>query len=106
MEDGYSSDGLEMEIMPGYIELITRAYSVIFSAFRDCKGCGLDLSRKTLLDHAYITWIEIFMFFMSAVMWTKVRKGLTVYIFEVNILQKPRSIQIQLMLTRPIIYMI
>jgi len=103
MDDGSSSDGMEMEIMPGYIELITSACSVIFSAFRDCKDCGLELSRKTLLDHAYITWMEIFMFFMSAVMWTKVRKGLTMYIFEVNTLQKPRSIQTQLILTRPIV---
>ncbi|KAK7136607.1 hypothetical protein R3I93_016829 [Phoxinus phoxinus] len=82
MDDGSSGDGMEMEIMPGYIELVTRACSVIFSAFRECKDCGLELSRNTLLDHAYITWMEIFMFFMSAVMWTKVRKGLTVYIFE------------------------
>lgn len=96
MDDGSSSDGTEMEIMPGYIELITRAYSVIFSAFRDCKDCGLELSSKTLLDHAYITWMEIFMFFMCAVMWTKVRRGLAVYIFEVNILQKPQLMQIQL----------
>lgn len=96
MDDGSSTDGMEMEIMPGYIELITRAYSVIFSAFRDCKDCGLELSSKTLLDHAYITWTEIFMFIMCAVMWTKVRRGLAVYIFEVNILQKPQMMQIQL----------
>lgn len=84
MDDGSSTDGMEMEIMPGYMEFISRSYSVIFSAFRDCKACGLELSTKTLLDHAYITWMEIFMFFMCAVMWTKVRKGLTVYIFEVR----------------------
>ncbi len=93
MEDGSSSD--EMEIMPGYMELITRAYSVMFSAFRDCKDCGLELSRRTLLGHAYITWTEIFMFLMFAVMWTKVRRGLTVHIFEVNIPKKSLSIQMQ-----------
>lgn len=82
LADGSSSNGMEMEAMPGYMELITRAYSVIFTAFRDCKDCGLELSRRTLLDHAYITWTEIFMFLMCAVMWTKVRRGLAMYIFE------------------------
>lgn len=95
MDDGSSSDGMEMEIMPGYMELITRAYSVMFSAFRDCKDCGLERSRRTLLDHAYITWMEIFMFLMCAVIWTKVRRGLTVYIFEVNIPKKSLSIKMQ-----------
>lgn len=95
MGDGSSSDGMEMESMPGYMELITRAYSVMFSVFRDCKDCGLELSRRTLLDHAYITWMEIFMFFMCAVMWTKVRRGLTFYIFEVNIPKKSLSIKMQ-----------
>uniref|UniRef100_A0A671SHE6 Ceramide synthase 1-like n=1 Tax=Sinocyclocheilus anshuiensis TaxID=1608454 RepID=A0A671SHE6_9TELE len=79
---GSSSNGMEMEIMPGYMEFITRAYSVMFSAFRDCKDCGLELSRRTLLDHAYISWTEIFMFLMCAVMLTKVRRGLTMYVFE------------------------
>lgn len=97
VDDGSSSDGMEMEIMPGYMEFITRAYSVMFSAFRDCTDrCGLELSRKTLLDHAYISWMEIFMFLMCAVMWTKVRRGLTMYVFEVNILQKSPSMQMQL----------
>uniref|UniRef100_A0A8C2IW03 Ceramide synthase 1 n=1 Tax=Cyprinus carpio TaxID=7962 RepID=A0A8C2IW03_CYPCA len=83
VDDGSSSDGMEMEIMPGYMEFITRAYSVMFSAFRDCTDrCGLELSRKTLLDHAYISWMEIFMFLMCAVMWTKVRRGLTMFVFE------------------------
>lgn len=95
IDDGSSSKGMEMESMPSYMEFIIRAYSVMFSAFRDCKDCGLELSRRTLLDHAYITWTEIFMFFMCAVMWTKVRKGLTVYIFEVNTPKKSPSMQMQ-----------
>ncbi|XP_051979969.1 ceramide synthase 1-like [Xyrauchen texanus] len=81
-DDGSSSDGMEMEIMPGYTELITRAYSVMFSAFKDCKDCGLERSRRTLLDHADITWTEIFMFVMCAVMWTQMRRGLTAYFFQ------------------------
>ncbi|XP_051551364.1 ceramide synthase 1-like isoform X1 [Myxocyprinus asiaticus] len=81
-DDGSSSDGMEMEIMPGYVELTTRAYSVMFSAFKECKDCGLERSRRTLMDHADITWTEIFMFFMCAVMWTQMRRGLTAYFFQ------------------------
>lgn len=82
IDDGSSSKGMEMESMPSYMEFIIRAYSVMFSAFKDCKDCGLELSRRTLLDHAYISWMEIFMFLMCAVMWTKVRRRLTMYVFE------------------------
>lgn len=92
MDDASSSDSMEMEMTPGYMELTSRAYSVMFSAFMDCKDCGLELSIRTLLDHAYITWMEIFMLFICTVMWTKVRKGLTVYFFEVNIPQKPAAL--------------
>lgn len=81
---GDGSSNAEMEIMPGYLELVTRAYSVMSSAFRDCKDCGLEMSTRTLMDHAYITWKEMILFFMCVVMWTQMRKGLTVFVFQVR----------------------
>ncbi|TRZ03303.1 hypothetical protein DNTS_027472 [Danionella cerebrum] len=82
MDSSQMEDGMEMELMPGYLELSTRAFSVVSSAFGECKDCGLELSIRTLLDNAYITWTEILMLFLCTVMWTKVRRGLTLYIFE------------------------
>ncbi|KAJ8277355.1 hypothetical protein GJAV_G00074290 [Gymnothorax javanicus] len=70
------------EPMPGYVELISRGYTVMVSTLKDCGDCGLELSRRTLLNNANITWIEIGLFFMCAVMWTVLRRGLTTYIFK------------------------
>lgn len=80
MDDGPSNNG--MEVMPGYLELVTRACTVMSSAFRDCKDCGLEMSTRTLLDHAHITCKEIFLFFACMVMWTQMRKGLTTFVFQ------------------------
>lgn len=74
----------EVEPMPGYTGLVTRASTVMLSALRDCSACGLELSKRTLLDNAYITWTEIGLFFMCAVMWTQIRRGLTECLFKVD----------------------
>ncbi|XP_024278961.1 ceramide synthase 1 isoform X3 [Oncorhynchus tshawytscha] len=72
----------EVEPMPGYADLITRASTVMPSALRGCSTCGLELSKSTLLDNAYITWTEIGLFFICAVMWTQIRRGLTECLFQ------------------------
>ncbi|KAK6314317.1 hypothetical protein J4Q44_G00157760 [Coregonus suidteri] len=72
----------EVEPMPGYAGLVTRASTVMISALRDCSACGLELSKRTLLENAYITWTEIGLFFMCAVMWTQIRRGLTECLFK------------------------
>ncbi|KAL1023284.1 hypothetical protein UPYG_G00038700 [Umbra pygmaea] len=80
---GYDSMGIvEVEPMPGYTDLITRASTVMLGAMRDCSACGLDFSKRTLLDNAYITWTEIGLFFVCAVMWTQIRRGLTQCLFK------------------------
>ncbi|KAG7487957.1 hypothetical protein MATL_G00029060 [Megalops atlanticus] len=71
-----------MEPMPGYVEFITRGYATMVSALKDCTACGFELSKRTLLDNAYITWAEIGLFFMCAVMWTMMRRGLTACLFK------------------------
>ncbi|XP_029987979.1 ceramide synthase 1 [Sphaeramia orbicularis] len=72
----------EVEPMPGYLDLITRASTVMFDAWRDCSGCGLELSRRTLLDNAYITYTEIALFFFCTFLWTQMRRGLTESLFK------------------------
>ncbi|XP_051929647.1 ceramide synthase 1 [Hippocampus zosterae] len=72
----------DVEPMPGYLELISRASSVMLKAWRDCSQCGLELTTRTLLDHAYITWTEIALFFFCAFLWTQIRRGLTESLFE------------------------
>uniref|UniRef100_A0AAV2KZI7 TLC domain-containing protein n=1 Tax=Knipowitschia caucasica TaxID=637954 RepID=A0AAV2KZI7_KNICA len=68
--------------MPGYLELIFKASSSMFGAWRDCSACGMELSKRTLLDNACFTWIEIFLFFFCAFLWTQVRQGLTESLFR------------------------
>ncbi|KAF7667809.1 hypothetical protein LDENG_00043090 [Lucifuga dentata] len=74
--------GMEVEPMPGYVDLISKASTVMLGAWRDCSACGLDFSRRTLLDNAHITWIEIFLFFFCAFLWTQIRRGLTESLFK------------------------
>lgn len=74
----------EVEPMPGYLDLISKASSVMLGAWRDCGACGLELSKRTLLDNAYITLTEIALFFFCAFLWTQVRRGLTERLFEVG----------------------
>lgn len=89
MDEHSGDDSMNVSVaeepMPGYLDLITKAYAVMASALRDCSDCGLGLSRRTLMDNAYITWTEIGLFFICAVMWTKTRCGLTECLFKVNI---------------------
>lgn len=85
--DSHTGDDMsvgEVEPMPGYADLITRASTVMPSALRGCSTCGLELSKRTLLDNAYITWTEIGLFFICAVMWTQIRRGLTECLFQVD----------------------
>ena len=84
--DSHTADAgpLELEPMPGYLDLITRASTVILGAWRDCSSCGLELSKRTLLDNAYITVTEIALFFFCAYLWTQVRLGLTESLFKVG----------------------
>ncbi|KAM4548101.1 ceramide synthase 1 [Odontesthes bonariensis] len=80
--DAGSAGPVEVEPMPGYLELITRASTVIWGAWRDCSSCGLELSKRTFLDNAYITWTEIALFAFCAFLWTMVRRGLTESLFK------------------------
>ncbi|XP_007552778.1 ceramide synthase 1 [Poecilia formosa] len=77
-----SAGPVEVEPMPGYWELITRGSSAMLGAWRDCSHCGLEFSKRTLLDNAYITWTEIALFFFCAFLWTIIRKRLTESLFK------------------------
>lgn len=79
-----AGEPVEVEPMPGYLDLITRASTVMLGAWRDCSSCGLELSKRTLLDNAYITLTEIALFFFCAFLWTQVRRGLTESLFKVG----------------------
>ncbi|XP_029002147.1 ceramide synthase 1 [Betta splendens] len=70
-----------VEPMPGYWELMTRASSAMLDAWRGCTDCGLELSKRTLRENAFITWSEAALFFFCAFLWTQVRRGLTQSVF-------------------------
>nr|XP_015826784.2 ceramide synthase 1 [Nothobranchius furzeri] len=75
-------DAGSVEPMPGYWELLSRGSSIMLGSWRDCSHCGLELSKQTLLDNAYITWTEIALFLLCAFLWTMVRRGLTESLFK------------------------
>ncbi|XP_034738528.1 ceramide synthase 1 [Etheostoma cragini] len=81
---GHTGDAgpVEVEPMPGYLDLITKASTVMLGAWRDCSPCGLELSKQTLLDNANITLTEITLFFFCAFLWTQIRRGLTESLFQ------------------------
>ncbi|XP_072560409.1 ceramide synthase 1-like [Paramormyrops kingsleyae] len=72
----------EGEPMPGYAELISRGYAVMLAALKDCTECGWQLSRKTLMTNAHITWAELALFLLCTVFWTAMRRGMTAYVFQ------------------------
>ncbi|XP_063057181.1 ceramide synthase 1 [Engraulis encrasicolus] len=80
--DESMDSAMAVEPMPGYLDLISKAYTVMTSALRNCGDCGLELSTRTLLDNAYITFTEMGLFFLCAVMWTQTRRGLTHCLFK------------------------
>lgn len=83
---------VEVEPMPGYLDLISRASTVMLGAWRDCSTCGLELTKRTLLDNAYITWVEISLFFFCAFLWTQIRRGLTESLFKVGNTQSQHTV--------------
>ncbi|KAL4658881.1 ceramide synthase 1-like isoform X1 [Arapaima gigas] len=81
--DGHSSQNPEIEpIVSGYSDLVSRGYAVIFRELRDCTDCGLELSRRTLRDNAHISYIEVVLFVLCALLWTTVRRALTDSLFK------------------------
>lgn len=82
--DAGEAGPVEVEPMPGYWELLVRGSGVMLGAWRDCSDCGLELTKRTLLDNAYITRTEIALFFFCAFLWTMIRKGLTESLFKVG----------------------
>lgn len=83
-----------VEPMPGYLDLITKASTVILGAWRDCGTCGLELSKRTLLDNAYITMTEIALFFFCAYLWTQIRWRLTESLFKVRDIQPQHTMSL------------
>lgn len=81
---GSHAGDVAVEPMPGYLDLISSASSSILGAWRDCSACGLELSRQTLLDNAYITWTEIGLFIFCAYLCTQIRHKLTESVFKVS----------------------
>ncbi|KAK6468205.1 ceramide synthase 1-like [Huso huso] len=71
-----------VEPMPGYADLITRSCSALLSAFNECRGCGFELSKRTLLENAILTWSDIVLFAVCALGWTVLRQALSAYIFR------------------------
>ncbi|KPP65769.1 ceramide synthase 1-like, partial [Scleropages formosus] len=71
-----------IEPVSGYSDLVSRGYAVMLSALRDCTDCGVELSRRTLVNNAHITWSEVGLFVLCAVLWTTVRRALTACLFQ------------------------
>lgn len=69
---------------PGYADLIIRGYAVVHSAVRDCTNCGLELSKNTFHNNAYLTWREVGIVCICAILWTITRRKLASCLLQVT----------------------
>ncbi|KAG5285536.1 hypothetical protein AALO_G00004490 [Alosa alosa] len=67
---------------PGYADLIIRGYNVVRGAVRDCTNCGLELSKSTFHNNAYLTWREVGIVCLCAVLWTISRRKLATCLLQ------------------------
>ena len=76
--------GVSAEALIGYTEVLGGSYRAVLSALRECADCGLEPSARALREHARLSPVEIALFFMCAVMWTELRRALTIHVFQVR----------------------
>ncbi|XP_038633933.1 ceramide synthase 1 isoform X1 [Scyliorhinus canicula] len=83
MEVGVGKQGVRMvQPMPGYSEVLVKSFSCLNAAIAECRDCGLQLSKRTLLENASLTAAEAFLFLICAVGWTLLRKAASRYLFQ------------------------
>ncbi|XP_029105280.1 ceramide synthase 1-like isoform X2 [Scleropages formosus] len=68
--------------MPGYADLVSRTYGAMVAATRACDDCGLERSARTLRDNAHLTWAELGLFLLGALLWTTARRTFTACLFQ------------------------
>ncbi|XP_069784135.1 ceramide synthase 1 [Narcine bancroftii] len=71
-----------VEPMPSYGEMLLRSFSCMKTAIAECTDCGLELSRRTLVENASLWPAEGVLFLVCAVGWTLLRKAATRYLFQ------------------------
>lgn len=79
-----SSDSRAHLPAPGYADLVTQGYSVVRGAMRDCTNCDLELSKRTFCDNACLTWNEVGIVCLCAVLWTITRRTFTACFSQVT----------------------
>ncbi|XP_062888417.1 ceramide synthase 1 [Mobula hypostoma] len=83
MQAGGREQAIRMvEPMPSYGEMLFKSFSCMNTAVAECKDCGFELSKRTLLENASITTTEGLLFLVCAVGWTLLRKAASRYLFQ------------------------
>ncbi|XP_029469869.1 ceramide synthase 1 [Rhinatrema bivittatum] len=65
-----------------YMEVLARSTSSLLGAWRDCRDCGWDLTRRTLQESASLTLTEIFLFLLGVIGWTLLRHAASLWLFR------------------------
>lgn len=60
--------------MPGYGELLGRAYGSLAQAARSCGDCGWELAKRTWAENAHLGWPEVLLCGLCALGWTALRR--------------------------------
>ncbi|XP_056368891.1 ceramide synthase 1 [Oenanthe melanoleuca] len=70
------------EPMPGYGELLRRAYGSLAAAARGCEDCGWELARRTWAESAHLGWAEVLLCGICALGWTALRRACSRRLFR------------------------
>ncbi|XP_032902869.1 ceramide synthase 1 isoform X2 [Amblyraja radiata] len=83
MEPGGRRQTIRMvEPMPSYSEVLVKSFTCMNNAIAECKDCGLELSKRTLLANASLSATEGLMFLLCAAGWTLLRKAASRHLFQ------------------------
>uniref|UniRef100_A0A8C3UB69 Ceramide synthase 1 n=1 Tax=Catharus ustulatus TaxID=91951 RepID=A0A8C3UB69_CATUS len=70
------------EPMPGYGELLRRAFGSLVGAARGCEDCGWELARRTWAENAHLGWAEVLLCGICALGWTALRRACSRRLFR------------------------
>ncbi|XP_042650026.1 ceramide synthase 1 [Tyto alba] len=70
------------EPMPGYGQLLRRAYGSLAEAVRGCGDCGWELTRRTWAENAHLGWGEVLLCGLCALGWTALRRAAARRVFR------------------------
>nr|XP_033809786.1 ceramide synthase 1 isoform X2 [Geotrypetes seraphini] len=71
-----------MAVAAAYADVLTKSMSSLMGAWRDCKDCGWELTRRTVQENIFLTWSEFLLFLLGVIGLTLLRHAASVWLFR------------------------